>query len=146
MKPRKGLTACRGTCAKIWSTLKIHSIKTVLTLCLWFQHFLGWGASQGSQPYLPWECLQCHRRLASDRVIWQNHLTQLSDFSNIQNLQLSDPTSSLPSPPTSMTSSLTSFGFTQEQVFVSSFPDTCYPPLLRYGFYQVCFFNSFIWG
>merc|ERR1719323_25103 len=30
--------------------------------------------------------------------------------------QLSDPTSSLPSPPTSMTSSLTSFGFTQEQV------------------------------
>merc|ERR1719458_2146565 len=30
--------------------------------------------------------------------------------------QLSDPTSSLPSPPTSMTSSLSSFGFTQEQV------------------------------
>ena len=47
-----------------------------------------------------------------------------SDFYQIENFQqiffqLSDPTSSLPSPPTSMTSSLTSFGFTQEQVNIT---------------------------
>ena len=27
------------------------------------QPFLAWRASQGSQPYQQWECLQCHHRL-----------------------------------------------------------------------------------
>ena len=47
----------------------LHKIKNLPNyLCKFplFQHFLGWGASQGSQPYLPWECLQCHHRFAPE--------------------------------------------------------------------------------
>ena len=99
--------------------IHIHTIKTLLNNFLNFSIF--WCGGLHRVPSLTYHgnvfnvitgLLARKTFLKHSKISEKNIL-----FNIVQNVQLSDPTSSLPSPPTSMTSpSLTSFGFTQEQV------------------------------